>query len=407
MSAPGSKPRIAIVSPFLDKSHGTERMVVEWITRLSDDFEFHVYAQRVQDIDLQRIAWHRIPKIPGPHLINYIWWFAANHVRRFWDRRVRNLTCDLVFSPGVNCLDADVVSVHIVFSELVRRMAAELKLKSNMPRSWPVLIHRRLYYRLIVALERRVFTNRRTQLVLTSPRTSAEIGRFYGRIESLPVVYAGIDHQTFNPRSRAELRTAARRAFNLDENHFCLLLIGNDWRKKGLGVLLDALAQLPDPNLRLLVVSNEYSVIEREAFRTRPVDSRVLFLPPRADVQRYYSAADVYVGPSLEDTFALPASEAMACGIPVIMSSRAGVSAFISPGVDGFVLEDPADATSLASMIRRLYEDRELRERVGAKAAETARQFSWEQNARDIAAIFQQVIRRKSQAHAQTLAQES
>lgn len=407
MTAPGPKPRIAVVSPFLDKSHGTERMVVEWISRLSADFEFHIYSQWVQDIDLSRIAWHRIPKIPGPHLINYIWWFAANHVRRFWDRRARELTFDLVFSPGINCLDAHVVSVHIVFSELLHRMASELRLRKNPPRSWLVLVHRRLYYRLIVALERRVFTNPQTQLVLTSPRTSTEIGRFYGRIGSFPIIYAGIDHLTFNPRRCAELRTAARHDLGLDEDDFCLLLIGNDWRKKGLGVLIDALARLPKLNLRLLVVSNEIAVIEREAFRTRASDPRVLFLSPRPDVEIFYSAADLYTGPSLEDTFALPASEAMACGLPVIMSSRTGVSAFISSGVDGLILEDATDAVTLAAMIRRLYEDPELRERMGAKAAETARQFSWEQNARDIAAVFQQVIRRKSQPDVQTLAQES
>jgi glycosyltransferase involved in cell wall biosynthesis len=401
------KLRVAVVSPFLDKSHGTERMVVEWIARLSADFEFHVYSQRVRDLDLSQIAWHRVPKIPGPHLANYVWWFVVNHWQRFWDRRIRGLRCVLVFSPGVNCLDADAVSVHIVFAELLRRVAPELRLAKNPVRSWPVLIHRRLYYRLTIALERRVFTNPRTQLILTSPRTAAEIETFYARRGKYPVIYAGVDHGTFNPRRRLGLRAAARRAFDLHDSDFCLLLIGNDWRKKGLAVLLDALAKLPDLPLKLLVVSNESSAIAQEAFRERRVDRRVTFLPPRTDVEFYYAAADVYTGPSLEDTFALPASEAMACGLPVIMSSRAGVSAFITNGVDGLILEDPTDVDSLASMIGMLYRDRDLRERLGAKAVETARQFTWEQNARELAAVFEDIIRQKTQSHAQTLTQES
>jgi len=48
------------------------------------------------------------------------------------------------------------------------------------------------------------------------------------------------------------------------------------------------------------------------------LEGRVLFLPQRPDVEWYYAAADAYIGPSLEDSFALPPLEAMACGLSVI-----------------------------------------------------------------------------------------
>jgi len=48
------KPRVAVISPFLDKRHGTERRVVEWISRLTDNFEIHVYSQHVEDLDLSK-----------------------------------------------------------------------------------------------------------------------------------------------------------------------------------------------------------------------------------------------------------------------------------------------------------------------------------------------------------------
>jgi glycosyltransferase involved in cell wall biosynthesis len=406
VTATDSRRRIAVISPFLDKSHGTERMVVEWISRLDGEFAFHVYSQHVEDLDLSRIVFHRIPRLPGPHLLNYLWWFGADHVWRAWHRRFRGLTYDVVFSPGVNCLDADVVSVHIVFAELLRRLSRELRLANNPVRSWPVLVHRKLYYRLIATLERRVFTDPRTQLVLTSPRTAAELQQYYSRTEQFPVLYAGLDHCAFNPVRRAQIRQQARDSLNLDPHSFGLLLIGNDLRKKGLGALLDVLQLLPDAPIALLVVTNESAAAVRGAFGNRAADSRIRFLPLRSDVEFYYAAADVYTGPSLEDTFALPATEAMACGLPVIMSSRAGSSAFISDGVDGFILDDPTDANSLAAIIRRLYENPELCRRVGLKAAETARQFTWEQNASDLAAIFEQIIHRKSQPQPQTLTQE-
>ncbi len=406
MSPPAQKPRVAVVSPFLDKSHGTERMVVEWMSRLDRDFEFHIYSQHLSDVNFSAVVWHRIPRFPGPHLLNYLWWFGANWLWRAWDRRFRGLRCELVFSPGVNCLDADAVSVHIVFAELLRRLATQLRLTSNPVRSWPILMHRKLYYNLISSLESRVFTDSRTRLILTSPRTAAELQEFYSRREQFPLLYAGVDHRAFNPARRAELRQQTRRSLDLHPGRLVLLLIGNDCRKKGLAVLLAALQLLRDLPVVLLLVTRESPAAVRAAFGIELADSRIRFLPLRPDVESYYAAADVYAGPSLEDTFALPATEAMACGLPVIMSSRAGASSFVTDGIDGFVLRDPTDAASLASTIRKLYDDAGLRDRIGEKAVVTSRQFDWDQSARELAAIFEQIIRRKSQPHGRTLTQE-
>ena len=69
--APGdtsSRPRIAIVPPFVDKRHGTERCVAEQIERLALDYDIHLFSSRVEDVDLSRITWHRVPELPGPQL---------------------------------------------------------------------------------------------------------------------------------------------------------------------------------------------------------------------------------------------------------------------------------------------------------------------------------------------------
>jgi UDP-glucose:(heptosyl)LPS alpha-1,3-glucosyltransferase len=401
------KPRVAVVSPFLDKSHGTERMVVEWISRLTDEFDIHLYSQQVQDLDLSTVVWHRIPMLPGPHLFNFLWWFAANHIWRFWDRRFRGLRHDLVFSPGPNCLDADAVSVHIVFAEFLRRVGRELKFTRNSVWSWPRLLHRRIYYRLAVLLERNVYTNPRIQLILTSGNTAAELERFYGRTGSFPILYAGIDHEAFNPARCGVLREETQKCFGFSSGQFVLFLIGNDWRKKGLPALLDALAELRELPIRLLVVTRELDAALRALVHEKALDDIVCFLPPRKDVEHYFAAADAYVGPSLEDTYALPAVEAMACGLPVVISSRAGASHVVTHGVDGLILNDPTDAAELAGLIRQLYADGPLRHRLGERAAATASQFTWESNARDLAEVFKKILLRKSLPTADTIAQES
>jgi glycosyltransferase involved in cell wall biosynthesis len=392
--------RVAVVSPTIDKRHGTERRVAEWISRLTGRCEFHLYSSRVEDINLGEVVWHRIPSLRGPHLVSYLWWFFANQAARWWHARRPECLYDLVFSPGINCLDADVISVHIVFAEFHRQAGADLAFRRNPIRFWPRLLHRRLYYALAVALERRVYPRQDVSLLLIARKTELDLARFYGRSERLPVVYLGFDHRIFNPRARAERRGEARRALGLDEETFALLLVGNDWRKKGLGTILEALAGLERLPLCLLVVGRDDARPYRAALETFALEERVRFLPSRADVEFYYAAADAYVGPSLEDTFAQPPAEAMACGLPVITSATNGTAEIITDGRDGFVLADPRDAAGLRERIRRLYENPSLRRTVGENAARTAEAYTWERNAAEVYAVFEQALKRKREGKA-------
>jgi UDP-glucose:(heptosyl)LPS alpha-1,3-glucosyltransferase len=399
MKAAKPKPRLAVVSPFLDKSHGTERIVVEWISLLSETFEIHVYSQDLEDLNLGKITWHCIPKLPGPHLLNFIWWFMANHWWRVWDRHFRGLRYDVVFTPGANCLDADVISVHIVFAEFLRSVQNELTLASNPLRSWPRILHRRIYYQLAIALEKRAYRKTETTLVLVARKTGNDLAKFYERRDRLHVLYPGLDHSTFNLDRRAVLRDGARAQLELPGDRMAVLMVGNDWRKKGIRVLLDAMTKLRDLPVDLLLVGEEDPQPFLPMVNERNLNGRVRFLPPRKDVGFYYAAADMYAGPSLEDTGPLPPVEAMACGIPAILSASCGTAEIITDGVNGLILHDPTDAASLAAMIRRFCEDRGFRERLGQNAAAKAREFTWERNGQQLAVIFEDIVRQKKRSH--------
>lgn len=386
------RPRIAVVSPFLDKQHGTERRLCEEVERLAGEFEFHLYSQRVEDVDLARVVWHRIPDVPGPQLFKYLWWFLANHLWRWWDRWVHGQRCELVFSPGVNCLDADVVTVHIVFTGVRKALAGSDRLREHPLRSWPRLLHRRAYYRLLSVLERRVFSNRRTLLAAVSRRTAEEVAQRFRLTEVPCVIYPGVDATQFHPTRWQALRPAARRELQLAQGEFAVMLIGNDWRNKGLPVLLEAVGRLGEEHVRVLAVGTDDPELCRAVIARHRLEGRVRFLPPRPDVEFYYAAADAYAGPSLEDAFALPPAEAMACGLPVIVSRQAGVSEIITHGEDGLILQDPRDAEELAGLLRRLLADPEFARRLGERAAQRAAQLSWEANAAALRELFQQTF---------------
>jgi UDP-glucose:(heptosyl)LPS alpha-1,3-glucosyltransferase len=409
--------RIAVVSPFVDKRHGTERCLAEEIERLARVYgcEIHLYSQRVEDLHLGSwssiaagITWHKVPGIPGPQLLKYFWWFAVNHLWRWWDCHVRNLRFDLVYSPGINCLDADVITVHVVFANLCRQMREAAGLESHSVGTWARLAHRWFYYRLIRLLERLVYRRRSVALVAVSRKTAQDVARFYGHGERVTVVYHGVGVEQFNPERRRQLRSEARRQLGLAENAFALLLIGTDWKRKGLPCLLEAAGRLQKKNLRILVVGHDDPSAYRELISDHSLDERVRFLPPRSDVEFYYAAADAYVGPSLEDAFALPPAEAMACGLPVIVSNQAGVSELVADWIDGLVLRDPRDADELARKIQHLYYDAELRARLERRAAQKIRSFTWDHHAAQLHTLLQEAVThpepiRERDAHAESL----
>jgi glycosyltransferase involved in cell wall biosynthesis len=94
----------------------------------------------------------------------------------------------------------------------------------------------------------------------------------------------------------------------------------------------------------------------------------------------------------LEDAFAMPPLEAMACGLPVIVSRQAGVSEVISHGTDGLILEDSEDARILAFLIHELYSDGDLRQDLGENASNTAVKYTWDGNAEQLRAVFDGIL---------------
>lgn len=385
--------RLVVVSPFIDRRHGTERVVLEQLKRLARDYqcEIHLYAQRIADLEVVHprarrdetkgvIFWHRVSSIPGPHLIQYLWWFAANTLHRRWDRRIRGLRPDLIYSPGINLRNADVIAVHIVFSAFFQRVRHQLTFRRECPVRWPLLLHRRLYYQVIMILERRIYSRRSVKLAAVAQVVAHQITEFFGRSDAV-VIRNGVDLERFSKETCGERRAAARERFQLSSSDFVLLLIGNDWKKKGLEALLVAMAGCQDLPLKLLVVGeDDRSGLEQRA-RSLAVFERLQFHAPSDDVVQFYAAADAYVGPSLEDAYGLPVVEAMACGLPVVASIRAGVSEIIHDGVDGMLLHDPEDANEIAGCVRRIASDPSFRQQLGQAAATAVQEQTWDRNA--------------------------
>lgn len=406
----GQPLRIAVVSPFLDKRHGTERAASEQVERLAGVYghQVHLYCQRVEDVRGVRefrgekgsageeggIWWHRVPEARGPHLWKFLRWMRANQRQRKKDEEAHGLHFDLVYSPGINCRDADAILIHVVFSELAERVEKELELEENPAGSWLRVLHRRMYYRRVQGLEKQIYPNEHVTLGAVSRLTGQEVRRQFGRRE-VRVIPNGVDREQFNPEERARRRATSRQQLRLAERDFVLLLVGNGWRNKGLDCLLEALARCRDISITLLVAGSDDRRPYQEKIKHLRLGERVRFLSPSADVMTFYAAADVYAGPSVYDTFGMPVVEAMACGLPTITSATTGAAEFITNDVDGIVLDDAKNHEELARTIRRLFARGDLRWQLGERAAQKAKELSWEQNAQKTHELLQEALERK------------
>jgi len=387
--------RLAVVSPFVDRRHGTERALAELLERLDGDYgcEIHLYAQRVEDLHLSDrrparsarstnsgvIFWHKVPSIPGPHLAQFLVWMFLNGFLRWWHTTFSGALYDLVLSPGINCLHPDVVIVHALFhrlKELVREEDEDSSAHAGFFRQ----VHRRLYYGLLTALERRIYTDPKVTLAAVSKRTAGLLNEYFHR-KDVCVIPNGVNTKLFSMVARLARRAEARERRGFRGEDFVLLLIGNDWRNKGLLTILEAIAALPTLPMRLLVVGNDNTDSFRDYAIKLGVADRCRWEVSSPDVLEFYAAADVYVSPSREDSFGLPVAEAMACGLPVVTSICAGVADCIHEGTNGFVLRDPRDTQDLSQLIKRLQAEPDLRRRIGEAAASTILEWDWNRNA--------------------------
>ncbi len=187
-------------------------------------------------------------------------------------------------------------------------------------------------------------------------------------------------------------RTMARRQLGLPHEAPLLLFVANDYKRKGLDALLQALAKLA-PEVHLAVVGDPAPIARyREQAEKLGVATRVHFLGSLDDLDPAYRAADCLAHPTLEDSFAMVVLEAMAHGLPVVVSGpvHCGISRELQDRHEALLLHDPRDAQLLAGMLRSVLEQPELADQLRHHGLEFARAHTWESAALQYEALYQQ-----------------
>jgi len=170
---------------------------------------------------------------------------------------------------------------------------------------------------------------------------------------------------------------------------FRVLFVGQITARKGVHYLLRAMSELRLPNSELLLVGTVDPLFA-------PVLScfegtfRHVGDVPKIELMRYYNRSSVLVLPSIADAYALVVLEALACGLPVIVTTNTGAKEMVRDGEDGFVVPI-RDVGALKQKILLLYEDPDAQHKMAEAAAQRASQLTWEGYARRALQMYERL----------------
>jgi glycosyltransferase involved in cell wall biosynthesis len=207
------------------------------------------------------------------------------------------------------------------------------------------------------------------------------------RFERLHVVSRGVDIHLFSPARRSR---ALRLHWGVGPEDLVLICVGRLAAEKNLDVVVrtfDALRQVL-PQTRLVWVGDGPL---REALRARC--PQAIFAGDRRgeDLAAHYASADMFVFPSLTETFGNVTTEALASGLAVVAYDMAAAGQLIRPGING-QLAEPGNEAQFTRLALQLAVDAERRQAMGQAAAQTAAALGWSHVVQRFEAMLHEVI---------------
>lgn len=215
--------------------------------------------------------------------------------------------------------------------------------------------------------------------------------------DRIHVVYNGVDVERFAPRRQAEFRQSMRRRLGIPDSDVLAIAVAHNFRLKGVPTLMRAMEILSRKHLPVhaVVVGGKHIVPWQLKAKARRLP--MTFVGAQPDTVPFYAAADMLVHPSFYDTCSLVLLEAAASGLPLLVSRENGAAELLSDGVEGLLLDDPADAERLAVQMELLL-DASLRQRMGAAARQLASQHTLERNCEEIIDVYRQCAQSRRMA---------
>lgn len=286
--------------------------------------------------------------------------------------------------------------VHIASPDIVAHRAVTWARKRDIPVI--ASVHTRfetyLQYYHLQALEplvrgilRRLY--RRCDALLAPAQSTAAILRAQRMNSDISIWARGVDREQFNPgRRSADFR--GRHGFQPDD--MVVAFLGRLVLEKGLDVFSDAVdaARAKGVALKVLAIGDGPA---RDYFAKRVPDAVFTGQLTGADLATALASADVFLNPSITETFGNVTLEAMACALPVVAAAASGATSLVQPEKTGTLVE-PGEIDQYATALKRYADDPKLRAAHGAAGLDFAKTMDWDEINAAVMHCYERVIER-------------
>jgi UDP-glucose:(heptosyl)LPS alpha-1,3-glucosyltransferase len=371
--------KIAFVVHDYHRSGGHSRYVAELAARYSREHEVHVFANRVVDDGIPGIHFHHVPAWRANAFTTVLSFALPVTLQVRGD-------FDIVHCQGFCGFLGNVFTAHMcntAWNVALRKFGGGATAREAVFNTIAGALEHSMYRRA-----------RNSEVIAVSQRVARDLVEYYQCPAPIHVIYHGTDVELFSPETRARLRSQAKAKYGVPGGEFVFLYVGN--LRKGARQCMQALARL-DHGVLLCVSPTEPEPYRRFAKECGVAD-RVIFAGHTKHVEEAYAAGDALLLPSPYDPFALVVSEAMGCGLPVIVSREAGVSELIQPGVNGLLLDDMSSDAEWAKHMRSLSNDRPWAEALGRAARKTIEELTWDRVAAETLDVYYALVDQRKPA---------
>lgn len=371
--------RIAYPIYNYTKPGGIERYVRILAEKLSQQHEIHIFT--TSPGENKNIIFHKIsiPKGPFFYQLHRFSYKVVEEIKKF--------NFDIVHNQGADCLFQDVItahSCHRAWVEYAKKFSFFEFLKKNLN---PL-------HRVVLRNEKYNFTKGNyKKIIAISENVKQELVHYYQiPSEDIKVIFPGVDINEFNPQNRILWRKEIRNKYSLSEDEYIILFVANEFRRKGLAVLLKALSKIKNPKVKLMVIGGGNKFFYTVLIKKLNIKNRVMFISQTHFINRYYGCGDILVLPTKYEPTGFVVMEAMASGIPVIVSKVAGTSELLDEPLCR--LNNPLDENELAEKLLFFIENKEYGIKLGYKLRKKIEDYTWEKVVTETLKVYQEVYKK-------------